>query len=192
MSDGTVVALDFLPQMIERTRARAERAGVAGRLEVLQQDMNEMGFPSASFDVIWSEGAIYNLGFEKGLKLIKDFVRPGGCVAVSEVVWLKPDPPAPVVEFWQEYPEIDTVENKLEVLERAGYQPIGHFVLPESAWTDEYYDPMADLVAEKSEEWAGIPDALAVIEEARREIEIFRQYSSYYSYAFFVMRRPAE
>ena len=191
ISGGTVLALDFLPRMLERTRESAERAHVGDRLEVVQQDMKEMNFPPASFDVVWSEGAIYNLGFERGLKKVKDYVRPGGSVAVSEAVWLKSDPPAPVVEFWKEYPEIDTTENKLAVIDRLGYRSEGYFHLPESAWLDEYYEPMEDVIARKSKEWAGIPEALEVIDEARREIGIFRQYSDYFSYGFFVMSRPS-
>lgn len=192
ISGGTVVALDFLPLMIERTRSNAAQAGVAERLEVLEQDMRQMDFPPASFDVIWSEGALYNLGFENGLEKIRSFVRPGGHVAVSEAVWLKPAPPAPVVEFWRQYPEIDTIENKLAVIERLGYRREGHFVLPRNTWTTDYYDPMEILLAGKSKEWAGIPQGLEVIEEARHEIGLYREYSDYYGYAFFVMRRPVE
>jgi ubiquinone/menaquinone biosynthesis C-methylase UbiE len=192
ISCGTVLALDFLPSMIERTRSNAERAQVADRLEVLEQDMQQMDFPPASFDVIWSEAAIYNLGFDNGLSKVRDFVRVGGCVAVSEVVWLKAEPPAPVVEFWKQYPEIDTVENKLAVIDRLGYTTEGYFVLPDSAWTVDYYDPMETLVAEKEKEWTDIPEALEVIAEARHEIDMFRRYASYYGYAFFVMSRPVE
>lgn len=192
ISSGKVLALDFLPLMIERTKSNAELAGVSGRLEVLEQDMKKMDFPSASFDVVWSEGAIYNLGFENGLRKVKNFVRPGGYVTVSEVVWLKPDPPEPVIKFWEQYPEIDTIENKLKVIDRSGYKREGHFVLPESAWTVDYYDPMESLVAEKSKEWEGISEGLEVIEEAQHEIDIFRKYSSYFGYAFFVMSRPVE
>jgi SAM-dependent methyltransferase len=68
ISGGTVLALDVLPEMIERTKSHAARTLVAEGLEVLVQDMQEMDFPPASFDVIWSEAAIYNLGFENGLK----------------------------------------------------------------------------------------------------------------------------
>ena len=192
ISSGHVLALDFLPLMIERTRANAENANVSERLEVLEQDMNQMAFPPASFDVVWSEGAIYNLGFENGLSKIKSFVRPGGYVAISEVVWLKVDAPGPLVEFWKQYPEIGSVESKLDVINRLGYQPVGHFILPKSAWTDDYYDPMERLISHKSEEWAGIPEAMEVIEEARSEIEIFHKYASYFGYAFFVMRWPVE
>ncbi len=187
---GRVLALDFLPLMLERTRANAEVANVAERLEVIELDMAQMAFSPACFDVVWSEGAIYNLGFENGLRAVRGFVKPGGYVAVSEAVWLKADPPAPVAKFWEAYPEIDTIENKLSVIDQLGYEQTAHFVLPETTWTAEYYDPMEKWVATKSTEWAGNAGALAVLEEARNEIAIFRKYSRYYSYGFFVMRRP--
>ena len=84
ITTGTVVALDLIPDMITRVKARAESAGVSGRLVTLEQDMKEMAFPESSFDVIWSEGAIYLLGFEGGLKKVKEFVKPGD---VSRVPW---------------------------------------------------------------------------------------------------------
>lgn len=189
ITSGTVVALDLIPDMIARVKAAAARAGVADRLETLGLDMNEMDFPQASFDVIWSEGAIYFLGFEGGLRKVKDFVKPGGYVAVSEAVWLRPDPPPDVVDFWKEYPEIDTVANKLSVIDRVGYESVGYFIHPPTAWTDEYYDPMEERIAEKEAEWRDIPDAVAVLDEARNEIATFRRYSDYFSYAFFVMRK---
>lgn len=189
-TNGTVVALDFLPSMIDRLMADTKKGGFSDRLEPLVQDMKEMAFPESHFDVIWSEGAIYNLGFEAGLKKVREFVKPGGYVAVSESVWLKPDPPQAVVEFWEEYPEIDTVDAKLEVIERIGYDPVGHFIFPPEAWTDQYYDPMEERIAEKAKEWKGIPEAEAVLNEARNEISVFRQYFDYFSYAFFVMRKP--
>ena len=188
MGAGTVVALDFLPQMIDRVNTKAESAGVSDRLETIVKDMKEMTFPASSFDVIWSEGAIYNLGFEVGLKKFQEFIRPGGYVAVSEPVWLKPNPPSEVVEFWREYSEIDTVAAKLAIIKSTGYKAVGHFVLPPTAWTEQYYDPMEERIAEKAEDWRGIPEAEAVLSKARNEISVFRQYSDYFSYAFFVIR----
>jgi SAM-dependent methyltransferase len=189
ITSGTAVALDIFPEMIARVRAGAESAGVSDRLETLQQDMKEMTFPESSFDVVWSEGAIYFLGFEAGLRKVKDFVKPGGYVAVSESVWLKPDPPPEAVEFWKEYPEIDTVSAKLEVIEHIGYKSVGHFIFPAAAWTEHYYDPMEERIAEKTEEWRGVPEAEAVLKAARKEIATFRKHSDYFSYAFFVMRK---
>jgi SAM-dependent methyltransferase len=190
LSAGTVVALDLLPKMIERVTGAAEEAGFSGRLETVQADMNEMSFEPESFDVVWSEGAIYFLGFEKGLGRVKELVRPGGYVAVSESVWLKTDPPREVVELWEAYPEIDTVERKLEIVSRLGYELSGHFILPASSWTDQYYDPLASRIPDYEKKWKGIPDAESVLEEARTEVAIYEKYPDYYSYAFFVMRKP--
>ena len=189
LSGGTVVALDLLPQMIERVRKAAKCAGFEDRLETVQIDMNDMAFDPSTFDVIWSEGAIYLIGFEKGLAKVKDFVKPGGYVAVSEAVWLESNPPQEAVDFWREYPEIRSVEKKLDVLSRLGYKSINHFVLPASSWTELYYDPLAQRVTEKEQIWKGIPEAEAVLAEARNEISVFGRCSIYYGYAFFIMRR---
>ncbi len=189
VSGGTVVALDLLPQMITRVRKAAEDVGLADRLETVQADMNEMTFEPSSFDVIWSEGAIYFLGFEKGLAKVKELVKSGGYVGVSEAVWLKPDPPREAVDFWQEYPEIDTVERKLEIISRLGFDNVGHFILPSSCWTELYYDPLAERIPGYERKWKGIPEAEDVLEEARTEMSVFGKYSEYYSYAFFVMRK---
>ncbi len=186
---GTVVALDLLPQMISRVRDAAAAAGFAERLETVQADMNEMSFEPASFDAIWSEGAIYVIGFEKGLAKLQELVKPGGYVAVTEPVWLEPDPPREVIDLWQEYPAIDSVERKLEVVSKLGYELVGHFVLPATSWTELYYDPLARRVAEHEQRWKGNPEAEEVLEEARSEVSVFGKYSRYYSYAFFVMRR---
>ena len=190
LCDGTIVALDLLPWMLERTKQAAQDEGVLDRVELVQKDMQELDFAQDSFDIIWSEGAIYNLGFSNGLEKIKPLVRPGGYVAVTEVVWLDASPPQSVLEYWRQYPEIDTLDNKLVVIDRLGYEPIGHFVLPSSAWTTDYYDPMAQLVADKSKEWAGLPEAEAVLREATDEIEMYRQHGNCFGYAFFVMRKP--
>jgi SAM-dependent methyltransferase len=189
LSAGTIVALDLLPQMISRVSQAAQCEGFAGRLETVLADMNDMSFEPSSFDAVWSEGAIYFLGFQRGLAKVKDFVKPGGYVAVSEAVWLKPDPPPEAVKFWQEYPEIDTVERKLEIVTGLGYESVDHFVLPASSWTDSYYDPLAKRIPEYERKWKGIPDAEDVLAEARNEISVFGKCSQYFSYAFFVMRK---
>jgi len=64
-----------------------------------------------------------------------------------------------------------------------------HFILPPTAWTEAYYDPMEKRIAEKEAEWRDVPEAVSVLDEARNEISIFRRYSDYFSYAFFVMRK---
>ena len=70
-----------------------------------------------------------------------------------------------------------------------GYEIVDHFILPASSWTESYYDPLNQRIAEYESRWIGLPDAESVIAEARHEISIFNQFSQYFSYAFFVMQK---
>ena len=189
LSGGEVLALDLLPVMLERLERAAAEAGLAGRISTVQIDMNEMDFPEETFDVIWAEGSIYILGFKNGLRKCRPFLKAGGFFAVTEAVWLKPDPPGEAKDFWKEYPEIDFVEQKLGIIEATGFKPTGHFILPASSWWADYYEPLATRIERMEEEWQNIPAGMAVIDEARREIEAFRNHSDYYSYAFFIMQK---
>ena len=188
LCDGVVTALDLLPEMISRVKEAVQVAGFEDRVVTVQADMNQMSFDPESFDLIWSEGAIYLMGFRNGLSKIRQFLKPGGYVAVSEAVWLKANPPEEVVQLWEEYPEIDTVTNKLKVIEELGYELIDHFILPPSSWTENYYDPLEERIKKYEAKWSGNSEAEAALEAARNEVSVFKRYSEYYGYAFFIMR----
>ncbi len=189
LTRGRIVAMDVMPRMIARLQLAAQNASLADRIEIMQMDMEAMAFPDASFDLVWSEGAIYIMGFKRGLKKVKRFVKPGGHVAVSEVVWLKPDPPADLLEVWEEYPEIDSIDEKLRVISELGYRSVGHFVLPNESWINDYYTPLAARADLLETEWKDKPEEIRqIIRIARNEIDMFRRYSEYYGYCFFVMQ----
>jgi len=89
------------------------------------------------FDTIWSEDAIYNIGFETGFKEWKSFFKKGDYLSVSETSWTTDSRPKELEEYWtKEYPEIDTVSNKIRILEKNRYSPIAHFILPQYCWID--------------------------------------------------------
>ena len=173
LTNGRITAIDLMAQMIERTKAAVEENGLEERVEVLRMDMNEMDFPEQEFDLVWSEGAIYIMGFRNGLEKVRPLAKDGGFVAVSEAVWLKPDPPEEVVKLWEEYPEIDTIEEKLRVIGGLGYENVRHFVLPLESWTRDYYDHLENRADELEEEWKDIPEALEIIKGARIEVDVW-------------------
>ncbi len=186
---GKITAIDLFPQMVDRLKLKLIESGLEDRVEVLQMDMKKMDFPPEEFDLIWSEGAIYNIGFRKGLKKIRPFVKDGGFVAVSEVVWLKPDPPREVQNFWEEYPEIAPIDEKLDIIQEIKYDNIGHFVLPPEAWTEDYYDHLQKKAERLEKKWENNPKAMNIIKDAKYEMNIFKNYHDYFGYCFFVMRK---
>ena len=76
--------------------------------------MSDLKFPHDSLDLIWSEGAIYIIEFEHGINYWKKFLKTGGIMAVTEVIWTEDDPPQQIKHFWEsEYPFISGIEKKL-------------------------------------------------------------------------------
>ena len=101
--------------------------------------MGNLQFEPQTFEVIWSEGAVYNIGFKAGLEMWQPLLKKTGYAAVTEVAWLRSDAPDNLKAFWNaEYPQMQDIESNLEDLRAAGYQPLEHFTLPESAWWDYY------------------------------------------------------
>jgi SAM-dependent methyltransferase len=151
--------------------------------------MFALDFEPASFDVLWSEGAIYIIGFERGLREWRPLLKTGGYLAVTELSWLIADPPAEAKTFWLEnYPRIQTREENLDILQKAGYREVGHFALPESAWWQDYYTPLEKRIAMLAEKYRNNDEALAFLDNSQREIDLYRKYSEWYGYVFYVMQ----
>ena len=188
-SPARIVAVDNHPPFVDLLNREAERLGLANRLEARVADMRRLDFADGSFDLIWSEGAIYNLGFEAGLRDWRRLLARGGHIAVSEACWRKPDPPGECAAFWKrEYPAIREASVLLEAIDACGYQTVGHFPLPASAWWDDYYRPLQQNVYAFRKRHADAQDAQEIADQCQREIDIWHAYAEFYGYEFFVMR----
>lgn len=185
-----IAALDLFPEFLHVLAERARAAGFSRRIGAVAGSMGSLPFPIGSLDLLWSEGAIYNLGFSRGVETWRPFLRPGGVLAVSEITWLRPDPPDEIRRYWNaEYPEIATAPEKIGILERAGYDLLGYRVLPSSNWLENYYEPTEQLIPAFLERHAGRPEALRVVEMQRHEADLYVRYAAWFSYGFYVARR---
>jgi SAM-dependent methyltransferase len=188
LPSASIVALDNHAPFLAEVKRRASAHGVGARVATVRADMAAIPFPSASFDLIWCEGAAYILGVEKALRHWRLLLAPGGKLALTEAVWLRPDPPETLRRWWSDgYPAMGDVESSRGLVRACGYTLLGDFVLPESTWWDDYYTPMRARLVQLSPTYAGNPIWDAILEDHQTEIEMYRQYASYYGYVFLVM-----
>ncbi|HYB89606.1 MAG TPA: class I SAM-dependent methyltransferase [Candidatus Binataceae bacterium] len=189
---GEIVALDLSGRFLTELSERARAAGVADRITTIKQSMFAMDFPADSFDLIWSEGAIYIMGFASGLAACRRFLKPGGWMAVSELSWIVPAPPKEPREYWaSHYPGMRSREQNCEIAAQAGYRDLQTFVLPPQDWWKNYYGPGEARLLELRSKYAGDPRTSAPLDDIQREYDLFRAYSDFYGYVFYVMRKPA-
>lgn len=188
LPEARIVALDRHEPFLHEARRRATAHGAGGRVRIVGADMAAMPFAEASFDLLWCEGAAYNLGLEIALRAWRPLMRPGGRLALTEAVWLCSDPPAPVRRFWADaYPAMIDVAGCRAIARAAGYGLLGDFVLPQAAWWEPYYEPMARRIEEVAAQRAGDPVAAEVLASCRAEIELYRAHADCYGYVFLVL-----
>jgi len=188
-SGGEIHAVDNHPPFVRRVQERVAREGLRDRVFPRNADMNDLPFEDDSFDLIWAEGSIYIMGVENGLTRWRRLLRRPGFLAFSEVSWLSSDPPSELADFWREaYPAIGSREENERIINRAGFELLHSFVLPESDWWDEYYEAIERKLPGLKRNYQGDPEAMGVLEAEEVEMNLYRRYSAYYGYVFYVTR----
>lgn len=190
LMDARITAVDFLQDFLTVLKDRAENKGLAEKVTTLCCSMDKLPFRDEEYDVIWSEGAIYNIGFERGVIDWNRYLKVGGRLIVSEITWTTGSRPSELQRYWdEEYPEIDVAASKIGVLERNGYSPIGYFVLPEHCWLDNYYRPMQNRFRDFLDRHGDSEEAREIVEAEKREIKLYEKYNAYYSYGVYIAKK---
>lgn len=190
LTNGDIIAIDIHQPYLDQLKKSAKKENLSDRIEIINKSMFNMDFPEEYFDIIWAEGSIFIIGFEKGLKEWKKYIKKNGYLAIHEMTWLKDNPPEEISDYWKQvYPAISTIENNLEIIKKRNYKLLGHFPLPEDAWWDLYYTPLEKRLKNLRLKYKKNPEALHMINEGQKEIDLFRKYNEWYGSVFYVMQK---
>ena len=169
LSNGQIIGLDINQPLLDRLMRKIKKAGLSDRVKTLKCSMFDMDFPDESFDIIWAEGSISVIGFERGLKEWRRFLKPNGFLVVHD--------------------EVGSITQQLEQIFSCGYDLLGYFVLGEETWWNEYYAPLEKRIHKIRTKHADNPRAIAVLDAEQREIEMVKQNPGRYCSAYFVMKK---
>lgn len=187
---GKITAVDNHQPFLDELGLNAQQAGFSDNIQCLNADMLNPSFVKGQFDLIWAEGSIFVIGFDKGLKAFRKLLKPEGYIAFSEATWFKERPPKELEVFWHtEYPDINTIDCNLERIIAAGYHLVDFFKLPDAAWLLDFYHPLEKRLIVLREKYKNDNGALKLIETIQNEIDIFHKYSSYYGYVFYIAQK---
>lgn len=185
---GTALAVDLHEPFLDALRARADRAGVADRVETRVADLHDLDgpdldLPDGSADVVWSEGAAYLVGFDTALARWRRLLAPGGVLVLTEAEWTVAHPSPGARAFWGPgYPAMRTTAANVAAAVDAGWTVAATHLLPESDWAT-YYDPLAARIAELAREGVAAEHLAAV----REEIDVRARHGGEYGYTGYVL-----
>ena len=187
---GHITGLDLFPDFINIFNHNAKELNLQKRVEGIIGSMDKLPFKKEELDLIWSEGAIYNIGFQKGLNEWRKYLKTDGYIAVSEVSWFTDERPNEINDFWMDaYPEIDTIPNKILQMQKAGYIPVACFILPENCWTENFYAPQVEAQKDFLQKYADNKAAEEFIANQRHETQLYYKYKEFYGYVFYIGKK---
>ena len=169
LSRGKVLGIDIDQPALDKFAKRINKMGLPDFVQAVNCSMVDMDFPDESYDIIWSEGSIYVIGFEKGLKEWKRFLKLGGFMVVHD--------------------EQGNVNEKLQQISNCGYELIGYFVLSKEVWWFEYFAPLANLIGKTQQKHTHNPKILEELNNAQLELDMFEKYPERNSSVCFVIKK---
>ena len=190
---GNITGIDLFPDFINLFNQNAQSRNLQNRLKGVVGNMENLPFAEEELDLIWSEGAIYNIGFERGLNEWRKFLKTDGYIAVTEASWFTEERPAEIYDFWKNaYPEIDAIPNKVAQMQKAGYVPVATFILPENCWTEHFYAPQVLAQETFLKKHAGDKTVEEFIAGERYETALYHKYKAYYGYVFYIGKKTGQ
>ncbi len=180
-----VMAVDSSEVFIAELKACAKQAGLEHLIMPIHGDMAELDWPAESIDLLWSEGAAYNLGFEQALKMWRLLLTDCGLAVVSELSWFIDNAPEPARVYWQNaYPMMGSEAENIDRANRSGFRVLSVHRLPTQAWWVNYYEPLRKQMQRSKV----TPANQSVIRETEAEIGMFEKFSDFYGYTFYVLQ----
>jgi ubiquinone/menaquinone biosynthesis C-methylase UbiE len=169
LSNGKITAIDINQAMLDILIKRAAEAGFSHRITVLNESMMNMDFPSGLFDIIWAEGSISVIGFDKGLIEFKTFLKSGGYLVVHD--------------------EKGQLKKKIKAINRIGYELIDYFILNDEVWRNLYYNPLEKYINDLQLKYPKNNRIRIILHNDLREIEEYYVNSDRYQSVFFIMKK---
>jgi SAM-dependent methyltransferase len=190
LCNGTLIGLDTDAGALQELEKRAIEEGVSDRVRTIRTSMLEMDFPDGQFDIVWSEGAAWPIGFSRALDNWRMVLRSGGYMVIHDGCWIEPDPPAEIRDYCEvNFPGISTHEDNLELIPRQGYELVGEFKLPPEAWLDTYFQPLKDRLPDIMQKYSGDKSALEALKREEIQTDLYIRNLRWYGSAFYVMRK---
>lgn len=183
-TQAQVVALDNHQPFVDALQQAAAEG--LDQISAILGSMDEPDKITGTFDLIWSEGSAYIIGYERALKLWRPLLTETGYLFVSDLVQLD-DELAPEARTFLEQQGVilEHTEDRIQQAKTLGYKVLDSLAMPQQGWQD-YYTDMEQQIGRLEPEVGKDHPALSSL---RQEIDIYRRFGHQYGYVCLLMQK---
>ena len=168
ISGGDIVAIDIDQNALDVLSKRVEDLGLTDRIKVLNRSLLDIRFSIERFDIIWAEGVIQFIGFEKALQKWYELLKINGNLVIHD--------------------DLGGMENKLKSIPKCGFELIKYIKLPDDAWGVDYFEPLEKRINELSIKYGNNSTFLEEIKSYQSEINQYKANPELFRSIFYILK----
>jgi ubiquinone/menaquinone biosynthesis C-methylase UbiE len=169
LSDGQIIGIDIDQNALDRLSEKIKKANLTERVKTIKCSMTNMTFPDKSFDIIWAEGTIFIIGFQKGLKEWRQFLKPAGFLVVHD--------------------EMSDIQKRLSLIPICDYKLVDYFIISKDVWWDEYYFPLEKKIKELRIKYGDNIEVQNILDKEQSYVDEFNRNPRYHGSVFYIMQK---
>lgn len=165
LSNARIIGIDIDQRALEKFNEKIKKFNLSDRVKTLKCSLLDMDFPSENFDIIWAEGVIQFIGFERALNEWYRMLKNNGFIVMHD--------------------DLSEKERKLKIIPKYGYKLINYFQLPDKAWWNDYFKPLELEIEKLSINSKKVKSLKSHI----KEINCYKKNPTKYRSMFFIMQK---
>jgi len=169
LSNGEIIGVDIDQSALYELNKRARKLGLSNRVKTINCSLFELKFPDESFDIIWAEGALAPIGFERALKEWGRLLKIKGFMVFHD--------------------DLQNKERKLKIIPNCGYVLLDHFQLPDDAWWIEYYKPLEKRIKDVRTKYEDDLKVIEVVKKYQNEINAYKKNPNAFRSIFYIIQK---
>ncbi|MBN2531574.1 MAG: methyltransferase domain-containing protein [Spirochaetales bacterium] len=169
ISKGKITAVDIDRQSLNILRDKIKVFRLSGHIKPVRHSLLTLHFKNTCFDIVWAEGSIAVIGFEKGIQEWRRFIKPGGFLVVHD--------------------EITNYREKMTCIPKFNYTLVHHFKISEHVWLNEYFNPLLQRIKELQVIYKNDPGAMKILDKEASETALFMKSPENLASLFYIMQK---
>ncbi len=167
-----VFGINELPQIVMDAKSEIANAGLEDKVKVKIMNPTSLDFEDGKFDLIITEGILSQYKKSRILKEFYRVLKSDGFIGIADFYWKNQPVPTYVKDVWYvEGGEIETLDEKIKILNSYGFEPI--FVQDISQELGSYYSKFKKIIQQSLKERKFPKHEFKEIKKFKHEVSVY-------------------